>query len=58
MRITEGYGTVGHTHFGEHPLDVEWSFSLTRWLTVLLLFVRARVFEHGARMRDDLLGTV
>src|SRR5688500_16349039 len=42
----------------EHPLDVEWSFSLTRWLTVLLLFVLARVFEHGARMREDLLGTI
>jgi hypothetical protein len=42
----------------EHPIDIEWSFSLTRWLTVLLLFVLARVFEHGARMREDLLGTI
>lgn len=40
------------------PLDLEWSFSLTRWLAVLLLFVLARVFEHGARMRADLEGTV
>ena len=40
------------------PLDVEWSFSLTRWLAVLLLFVLARVFEQGARMREDLEGTV
>jgi hypothetical protein len=40
------------------PLDIPWSFNLTRWLTVLLLFVLARVFEQGARMRDDLEGTV
>jgi hypothetical protein len=41
-----------------HPLDIDWEFSLTGWLGVLLLFVLARVFEHGARMRDDLAGTV
>ena len=41
-----------------HPLDIDWNFSLTRWLAVLLLFVLARVFEHGARMRADLEGTV
>ncbi len=40
------------------PLDLDWNFSLTRWLAVLLLFVLARVFEHGARMREDLEGTV
>jgi hypothetical protein len=40
------------------PLDISWNFSLTRWLAVLLLFVLARVFEHGARMREDLEGTV
>lgn len=40
------------------PLDINWSFSLTRWLAVLLLFVLARVFEQGARMREDLEGTV
>ena len=42
----------------EQPLDLDWSFSVTRWLAVLLLFVLARVFEHGARMRADLEGTV
>lgn len=41
-----------------HPLDIDWNFSLTRWLAVLLLFVLARVFEHGTRMREDLEGTV
>jgi len=40
------------------PIDVDWSFSLTRWLVVLLLFVLARVFGHGTRMREDLEGTV
>ena len=40
------------------PLDLGWGFSVTRWLAVLLLFVLARVFEQGARMRDDLEGTV
>jgi hypothetical protein len=40
------------------PLDIDWNFSVTRWLAVLLLFVLARVFEQGARMRDDLAGTV
>lgn len=40
------------------PLNISWGFSLTRWLTVLLLFVLARVFEEGARMREELEGTV
>jgi hypothetical protein len=41
-----------------HPLDIDWNFSFTPWLAVLLLFVLARVFDHGARMRADLEGTV
>jgi hypothetical protein len=40
------------------PLNISSGFSLTRWLTVLLLFVLARVFEQGARMREELEGTV
>ena len=40
------------------PLDIGWSFSFTGWLAVLLLFVLARVFDHGARMREDLEGTI
>jgi hypothetical protein len=40
------------------PLDIDWSFSIAGWLAVLLLFVLARVFEHGTRMREDLEGTV
>ena len=41
-----------------HPLDLDWNFNFMRWLVVLMLFVLARVFEQGARMRDDLEGTV
>ena len=41
-----------------HPLDIDWEFSVTRWLAVLLLFVLARVFEHGTRMRGVLQATV
>ena len=40
------------------PIGVSWSFSATRWLAVLLLFVLAHVFEQGIRMREDLEGTV
>jgi hypothetical protein len=34
------------------------AFSFAPWLAVLLLFVLAGVFAHGARLRDDLEGTV
>ena len=40
------------------PFDIDWKFSPTRWVAVLLLFVLARVFEQGARMREELEGTV
>ncbi len=40
------------------PLDLDWNFSITRWLAVLLLFVLARVFEQGTKMREELEGTV
>jgi len=39
-------------------MDIDVGFSFAPWLAVLLLFVLARVFEHGARMRADLEGTV
>lgn len=57
MHLTVGVMAAGASTEAE-PLDVDWSFSLARWLTVLLLFVLARVFEHGARMREDLAGTI
>lgn len=53
-----GVGIIARGMSRIHPLDIEWQFSLTRWLVVLLLFVLARVFEQGARMRDELEGTV
>ncbi|HET6604661.1 MAG TPA: DUF2975 domain-containing protein [Xanthomonadaceae bacterium] len=34
------------------------AFSFAPWLAVLLLFVLAGVFSHGARLREDLEGTV
>ncbi|MGE5723472.1 MAG: DUF2975 domain-containing protein [Sphingomonadales bacterium] len=40
------------------PLDIGWSLSVTDWLAILLLFVLARVFDQGTRMREDLEGTV
>jgi hypothetical protein len=52
-------GTIaGSVSSAAAPLNISWGFSLTRWLAVLLLFVLARVFEQGARMREDLEGTV
>ena len=42
----------------QQPISIGWRFSPTRWLAILLLFVLARVFEQGARMREDLEGTV
>jgi hypothetical protein len=39
-------------------LDIHWTFSITPWIAVLLLFVLARVFDEGTRMRADLEGTV
>ncbi|HEX8644490.1 MAG TPA: DUF2975 domain-containing protein [Allosphingosinicella sp.] len=38
--------------------EIDWAFSSSGWIAVLLLFVLARVFEHGAAMRADLEGTV
>ncbi len=42
----------------EHPLHLNAGFSTSGWLALLLLFVLARVFAEGARMRDELEGTV
>lgn len=37
---------------------LDWQPSFTGWLGVLIAFVLAQVFEHGAAMREDLDGTV
>ena len=49
---------VGVVSTPAHPVDIDWTFSFTPWIAVLLLFVLARVFAHGARMREDIEGTV
>jgi Protein of unknown function (DUF2975) len=42
----------------EVPLHISGNFNVTGWLAILLLFVLAQVFLEGARMHDDLEGTV
>lgn len=34
--------------------NIHWSFTVTGWIAVALLFVLARVFELGTRLRGDL----
>jgi hypothetical protein len=46
------------TYTLDEPLRMGTAFSFAPWLAVLLLFVLAGVFAHGARMRADLEGTV
>ena len=41
-----------------HPVDLDAGFSLNGWLAVILTFILARVFAEGARMREDLEGTL
>jgi hypothetical protein len=41
-----------------HPVELDAGFSINGWLAVLLTFLLARVFAEGARMREDLEGTV
>lgn len=43
---------------GAMEIDMDFGFSFAPWLAVLLLFVLARVFVEGTRMRTDLEGTV
>lgn len=42
----------------EHPLHLDAGLSASGWLMVVLVFVLARVFDEGTRMRDDLERTV
>lgn len=41
-----------------NPVNLDAGFSASGWLAVFLTFVLARIFAEGARMRDDLEGTV
>ena len=51
------FGAVSLTLFASNK-ELSWNLTITGWLAVLLLFVLARVFDQGARMRDELEGTV
>lgn len=42
----------------EHRIHLDAGFSINGWLAVLLTFLLASVFAEGARMREDLEGTV
>lgn len=52
------FGYVSYRYDSATGGQIGWSFGLTGWLAVLLLFVLARVFEEGAAMRDELEATV
>jgi hypothetical protein len=51
-------GAVGARLVPTVEMAPDWQAAASKWLLVLLLFVLAQVFEDGARMRDDLSGTV
>jgi hypothetical protein len=51
-------GIANSVSTAARPVHIELNLSITPWLAVLLLFVLARVFDQGARMREDLAGTV
>ncbi|MEX2271208.1 MAG: DUF2975 domain-containing protein [Vicinamibacterales bacterium] len=52
-------GTIGKAvSTPAHPVHLDAGFSINGWLAVLLTFLLARVFAEGARMRDELEGTV
>ncbi|MEP2734982.1 MAG: DUF2975 domain-containing protein [Erythrobacter sp.] len=42
----------------EMNFELDFGFDLTGILMIIVLFILARVFRHGAAMRDDLEGTV
>jgi hypothetical protein len=52
------FGAVALSVTGNDVPLSGWTFNITGWIAVLLLFVLARVFEQGARMREDMEGTV
>jgi hypothetical protein len=51
LRLLYGAMAAGMNAAGS---NIDWDFSIDGWLGVFLVFVLARVFEHGTRMRDDL----
>jgi hypothetical protein len=53
--VTEWAGDVESANI---EIEIDASPDLTGILMVVVLFILARVFKHGAAMRDDLEGTV
>jgi hypothetical protein len=53
-----GYGALSLWVARLLPDMPGWTFSVGGWIAVLMVFVLARVFETGARMREDLAMTV
>lgn len=53
-----GFGLASIAARALHIDYLDWQPSFTGWLAILIAFVLAQVFEHGAAMRDDLDGTV
>jgi hypothetical protein len=53
-----GFGLVVGGMQDAVGMPLPWSFGLTGWLAVLMLFVLARMFAHGAAMQDELAATV
>jgi hypothetical protein len=51
-------GIANSVSTATRPIHIDLNLSVTPWLAVLLLFVLGRVFDHGARMREELEGTV
>lgn len=53
-----GFGWVAFRVSTSTDEYLGWSFSVAGWLSVLLVFVLARVWTKGSAMRDELEGTV
>jgi hypothetical protein len=51
LELTFGMLAATMNAAGSH---IDWHFSVTGWVAVVLLFVLARVFEEGTHMREDL----
>lgn len=53
-----GYGVASLSLSHSNSTMFDWQPSVTAWLCVLMLFILARVFEHGVALEDDLDGTI
>lgn len=57
LRLIVG-AIIANTPIATLGMRARGGFAITPWVAVLLLFVLARVFAEGTRMRADLEGTV